>query len=172
MEMENILTGIKTEEVKYPAPQPKPRIIPTAMRVQPPDILDIGKHTEEAAKNAPAIVSERAMLRIRAMVEQVRAEAGIPEGAELDTSVEATASRIVDFATGFYDAWRKKNSELSENDARQNFVNLIGNAVSQGVSEARDILGALQALTPEVDQKITDIADLVQVRLGDFAANT
>ena len=172
MEMENILTGIKTEDVKYPAPQPKPKVIPTAMRSQRPDILDIGQSAKEAAENAPVIVTERAIMRIRAVVEQAKVELGLPEGAELDTSVEGTATRIVDYATGLYDTWRGNNAELGEEEARQRFANLIGGAVSQGVSEARDILTSLQALNPDVDQKVTDIESLVQERIAQFAANS
>jgi hypothetical protein len=172
MEMENVLTGIKTEEVKYPAPQPKPKIIPTPMPVPRSDILDIGQSAKEAAENAPAIVSERAIMRIRAVVEEARTQLGIPEGAELDTSVEGTATRIVDFATGLYDTWRENNAELGEEEARQRFADLIGGAVAQGVSEARDILSSLQALSPDIDQKVTDIADLVQQRIAQFAANS
>ena len=135
------------------------------------DAVNIGQNPEAAAENAPSIVLERAIMRIRATVEQARVELGVPEGAELDTSAEATAGRIADFALGLYDKWRENNADLSEADARSNFASLIGNAVTQGVNEAREILGALQALTPEVEQTVNAIAELTQQRIEQFAAN-
>lgn len=171
MDTKNILTGIKTEDVKYPTPQPKPRVIPTPIRVPQMDALDIGQNPAQAAENAPSIVLERAIMRIRATVEQASAELRLPEGAQLDTSAEATAGRIADFALGLYDKWRQRNADLSETDARSNFAALIGNAVAQGVNEAREILGALQALSPEVDQKVNAIAEMTQQRIEQFAAN-
>ena len=43
------------------------------------------------------IVLERAFEKLRAVVDDARAELGIPEGAVVDTSAEATARRIVEF---------------------------------------------------------------------------
>ena len=116
------------------------------------------------------VVTERALDRLRQVVTDARAELGIPEGAALDTSAEATANRIADFALGAFEAFRRNHEDLGEEDAKAQFVDLIGGAIEQGIAEARDILSALQALTPEVDDKITTIADLVRQRLDAFLA--
>ena len=124
-----------------------------------------------SAAEAINIVVERAMERLRQVVSDARAELGIPEDATLDTSPEATAQRIVDFALGFFDQYVENHPELSGDDARQEFSIFIGAAIQQGIQEAQGILGALDALNPEVESLIGAIESIVQERLDAFAAN-
>ena len=106
-----------------------------------------------------------------AVVGDARAELGIPEGAAIDTSAEATAGRIADFALGAFEAFKRNHGDLGEDEAREEFVAFIGAAINQGISEARGILEALSALNPEVGTKIDTISGFIQQRLDDFLAN-
>lgn len=115
------------------------------------------------------IVLERAMEKLRAVVEEARAELGIPEGATLDTSPEATAQRIVEFALGNFGHYQANHPELGEDEARAQFVDFIGAAIQQGIQEASGILGALNALNPEVESMIETISNIIQERLDAFA---
>ncbi len=117
------------------------------------------------------MVLERTFEKLRAVVSEARRELGIPEGAVLDTSPEATANRIADFALGAFDRWYEDHAELGEDDARQQFTAFIGGAISQGIEEARGILTALNALTPEVNADIDTTYGIIQERLNDFAMN-
>jgi hypothetical protein len=117
------------------------------------------------------IVTERAFEQLRAVVDEARAELGLPEDAVLDTSPEATAERILEFALGQFGRFQENHEELGEDEARQQFVDLIGGAIGQGISEAREILGALSALTPEVDSGISTIESIIEQRLQAFAEN-
>ncbi|GMV95090.1 MAG: hypothetical protein AMXMBFR82_48680 [Candidatus Hydrogenedentota bacterium] len=134
------------------------------------DSLDLGQSGPLSTEDAINIVTERSLNKLLSVVNEARAELGIPEGSVLDISPEATAGRIADFALGFFDVYREQHSELGENEARQQFAEFIGGAIGQGIEEARGILGALQALNPDVDNKIETIADLIQQRLDAFVS--
>lgn len=117
------------------------------------------------------LVVERALARLRSVVDDARAELGLPEGSELDISAEATAGRITGFALNFFDQYAKKNGLENNEEGRKQFADFIGGAISQGISEARGILGALNALDKDTGTKIDSIADIIQKRLDDFVKN-
>ncbi|HEO70863.1 MAG TPA: hypothetical protein ENN80_06320 [Candidatus Hydrogenedentes bacterium] len=155
------------------------------------DILDIGGKGPLSREEAMAMVLERtfaklraaagldsedgvgegALAKLRGVVNQARAALGIPEGVMLDTSPEATAGRIADFALGAFDKWLERHPGLAEDEAREQFALFIGGAISQGIEEARGILSALQALTPQVNQDIDTTWGIIQERLQNFVHN-
>lgn len=135
------------------------------------DIFDIGSGSPLTMGQSNSVVLERAMEKLRSVVSDARAELGIPEGAVIDTSAEATATRIADFALGAFESFRGNHEEMGDEEVREAFVEMIGGAINQGIQEARDILTALSSLSPEVNSNIDSIADLVQGRLDTFLAN-
>lgn len=138
------------------------------------DVLDLGQGGSVSSSQSMNIVYERAMAKLSVVVEEANAELGVEDGAVLDTSAEATANRIADFALNFFEKWVENDesrSALGEEEARQQFADFIGGAIDQGIQEASDILGALNALDPGTEDKITSISDLVHQRLDDFVAN-
>jgi len=151
------------------------QVLPRAMDVpaQSRDVVDFGSSGELTESETSGIIYERAMAKLQAVVDDARAQLGLAEGEAIDTSAEATAGRIADFAIGAFDAWRSHSGrdQLSDEDARAQFAEFIGAAVTQGIDEARGILGALNALDPDVTNKIDTIASLVQDRLDAFVAN-
>ena len=172
MDMNNPISGMGPKTYEYQKKLGKPKIIPVPMRTEKPDRLEIGQQQKVSTAEANQIVLEKAMARIRAIVAKAREDLGLSENAELDTSVEATAERIGDFALKFYDRWRENHTEFeSEADAKAAYVELIGGAVAKGVDEARGIVSSLGGMTEEVDNNISEILALVQERLAAFAAN-
>lgn len=136
------------------------------------DRLDLGKSGPLSTEDAINIVTERSLNKLLSVINDARGALGIPEGSTLDISPEATAGRIADFALGFFDTYLEQHSELEGDEARKQFAEFIGGAIGQGIEEARGILGALQALNPDVDNKIGTIADLIQQRLDAFVSGT
>ena len=133
------------------------------------DQLAIGGNGPMDARQTIEIVTERAMAKLQAVVADAREALGLPEGKSLDLSAEATANRIVEFALNFFDNFRANNESIEDDgEARQAFIDLVGPAIQQGIDEARDILGALQALTPEAGEKIDAISSIIQERLDAF----
>ena len=117
------------------------------------------------------IVVNRAFEQLRAVVEEARAELGIPEGDTLDTSPEATANRIADFALNFFSQYAENNGLEDNEEGRSQFAAFIGDAINQGIDEARGILSALDALNPDVQSGIDQTAEYIQGRLDDFVTN-
>jgi len=127
-------------------------------------------NTITGTKNSMQVVLDRAMEKLRGVVNDARAALGLPDDAVVDTSPEATANRIADFAIGSFSAWQKNHKDLPEDEARKQFASFIGGAIQQGISEARGILQGLNALSPEVDSNIETTWNVVQDRLNKFVS--
>ncbi len=138
------------------------------------DAVDLGKNGPLSSKQSMGLVLERAMAKLQAVVGDAKAQLGIPEDAVLDTSPEATGNRIADFALNFFEKWRGNDDArmgLEDQEARQQFADFIGAAIQQGIDEAHDILGSLQALNGDVESHIGSTSDVIQQRLEDFVLN-
>jgi hypothetical protein len=147
-------------------------LIPQDMKVNlPTDAFDIGKGETPSADQSMQIVVERAMDKLRSVVSDARAALGLSEDDQIDTSAEATANRIADFALGAFDRWSKNHTGLADDDARKQFADFIGGAIQQGIAEARGILTSLNALSTDVSNNIDNTWAIIQKRLDDFVAN-
>ncbi|MBI2424863.1 MAG: DUF5610 domain-containing protein [Candidatus Hydrogenedentes bacterium] len=150
----------------------RPPLLPTELKTSgPDDIVDFGSSGKVSPGQAQGIVLERAYEQLRAVVGDARADLGIPEGVELDTSPDATANRIADFAIGFFSKYAKNNGLEDNEEGRAQFAKFIGGAIETGIGEARDILGALSALSPQIDNNINQTASVIKQRLDDFVKN-
>ena len=168
--MVNSVTSINALPPQYLAPQAADRPAAPNLGALRKDTVQLGAQGKLSTGQAMNVVLERAMAKLRAVVDDARAALGIPERQVIDTSPEATANRIADFALGAFDRWRENHGELGDEDAHRDFVHFIGGAILQGIDEARGILTALNALTPEVDANINTTWDIIQQRLNDFAS--
>lgn len=91
-----------------------------------------------------------------------------PYGTDTDTSPKATADRILTFATGFYDTFKKQNPNLSEEEGLEQFISKISAGIDQGFGEARDVLGSLKRLDGKVKTDIDETYELIQKGLSAF----
>jgi hypothetical protein len=149
----------------------KSKLMPTPLGTsngQIQDRLDFGGGEPISQGQAMTVVYDKALEKLRLVVEDARSALGMAQNTIIDTSPEATATRIADFALGAYDGWRSRHSELAEDDARQQFVDFIGGAVNQGFEEARGILSALNVLNGETESNVNKMYELVQKRFQDF----
>jgi hypothetical protein len=135
------------------------------------DVVSLGRGEKPGPSAAMKMVEERAYEKLRSVVDSARKELGLAEGATLDTSPEATAGRIADFALGFFSKYAENNGLSNDEDGRRAYVGFIGKAVQKGIDEARGILGALNALNPQISGGIDKTAELIQKRFEDFIAN-
>ena len=149
----------------------KTPVLPQDMNVDfPKDVIEIGKGKSLSSDESMQIVVERAMDKLRSVVSDARSQLGLSEDQQVDTSPDATAGRIADFALGAFSSWSKNHTDVEGEDARQQFVDFIGGAIQQGISEARGILQSLNSLTGEVDGNIDKTWSAVQSRLNDFVS--
>ncbi len=120
---------------------------------------------------AQGIVLDRAYEKLRAVVGDARTALGLAEGEEIDTSPNATADRIADFAINFFSKYAENNGLEDNEEGRKAFADFIGGAINQGIEEAKGILTALSAFDPEIQAGVEDTASYIQKRLDDFVKN-
>lgn len=86
----------------------------------------------------------------------------------IDTSPEATAERIVAFATGFYGRYKELNPDKSEEENLNNFLQIIGGGIDKGFDDAKDILKGLKVYEGEVESGVDKTYSLVMQGLDSF----
>lgn len=86
----------------------------------------------------------------------------------IDTSPEATAERIVAFATGFYSRYKELNPDKSEEETLDSFLKVIGGGIEKGFTDAKDILKGLKVYEGEVESGVNKTYDLVMQGLSSF----
>ena len=131
-----------------------------------PDRLDIGSGGI-SADDATKVITDRVLARIKEAVGEAKAMFGISSG-PLDTSPEATADRIFNFAVGFYDAFCIQHPELDDETSRESFVDLVWGAVQQGIQESRDILAVIAPIDEPVSADIDKIARILENKFTQF----
>ncbi|MBL4822200.1 MAG: DUF5610 domain-containing protein [Colwellia sp.] len=90
---------------------------------------------------------------------------------KIDVSPEATATRIVSLATGFYHDFQQHNPDLAPEESLNKFISVISGGIDQGFKDARDILESLSVLDGKVATDIDSTYDLVQEGLKYFVDN-
>lgn len=93
-------------------------------------------------------------------------ETAVEQG--VDTSAEATAERIVSFATQFFTVHQEQNSNMAFDEQLNSFLAIIGGAIEQGFDEAKDILSGLKVLEGDVADGVEQTYSLVQQGLQEF----
>ncbi|MGI5308235.1 DUF5610 domain-containing protein [Rheinheimera sp. WS51] len=86
----------------------------------------------------------------------------------IDTSPEATAERIVSFATAFYGKYKEQNPGKSEEENLESFLKVIGGGIEKGFADAKNILKGLQVYEGEVESGVDKTYGLVMDGLASF----
>lgn len=167
--MINNLSAVSTTTPNPNRLLPTQRALPQDLRtVQNQDRLDLSQGKGLSETDTLSLVREKAYEKLRSVVGDARKALGISEDAVIDTSPDATAGRIVNFALGFFSKYAENNGLADDEAGRKQFADFIGAAIGQGIQEARDILTGLQVLNPETDNLIENTASIIQQRLDDF----
>ncbi|HEY3433756.1 MAG TPA: DUF5610 domain-containing protein [Rhodocyclaceae bacterium] len=97
----------------------------------------------------------------------------IQNAASQDNTPEGTAGRIVSMSTGFFEAYKARYPNLSNNEAISQFMKTIRGGFEKGFQEASNILQGLGVLNGDIATNIQKTYALVQQGYADFeAANT
>ncbi|MBU0912127.1 MAG: DUF5610 domain-containing protein [Gammaproteobacteria bacterium] len=86
----------------------------------------------------------------------------------VDTSPQATADRIVGFATAFYQKFSEQNPDMPEEERLDKFLALVGGGVDKGFEDARGILDGLGVLNGKVSEDIDSTYSLIQDGFAKF----
>ena len=103
-------------------------------------------------------------------INDILGENAIQNGSEsdLDVSPEAAAERIVAMSTAFFPSYFNQHPEMTEQEAAENFTQLIGQGIDNGFAEAREILAGLKVLEGDVADNIDATYTLAQEGLQNF----
>lgn len=125
-----------------------------------------------SAGNEPlALVLKSAITGINERLAPEFGENAIQNAASQDNSPEGTAGRIVSLSTAFFQAFKEKNPELSDDAAAQKFLDTIKGGIEQGFKEAKEILQGLNVLQGDIASNIDKTYELVQQGLAKFASD-
>ncbi|MBI3230208.1 MAG: DUF5610 domain-containing protein [Burkholderiales bacterium] len=110
---------------------------------------------------------------INSLNETLQADLGdnaIQNAAGQDNSPEATAQRIVQLSTGFFEAYKQQHPGVDEATNLKQFMSTIKSGFEKGYKEASDILGSLNVLKGDIATNVQKTYDLVQKGYADFEA--
>ncbi len=84
------------------------------------------------------------------------------------TSPQATADRIVGFATAFYQKYSEQNPDMPEEERLDKFLALVGGGVDKGFEDARGVLDGLGVLNGKIAEDIDSTYSLIQDGFAKF----
>ncbi|MBB1437385.1 DUF5610 domain-containing protein [Shewanella sp. SG41-4] len=86
----------------------------------------------------------------------------------VDYSPEATADRIVSFATNFFSVHQQQNKSMGFDEQVSSFMVKIGDAIDKGFKEASDILSGLKVLEGDIAAGVDQTYEIIQQKLAQF----
>jgi hypothetical protein len=89
----------------------------------------------------------------------------------VDVSPEATAGRILDVVTGFYDNYAKQHPDVDDETNAANFAKLIKGGFEKGFNDAAKVLSGLGVWNGDIKANADKTADLFNKGLDDFLQN-
>jgi hypothetical protein len=168
--VQNASTGYPVEKLLQTSKSTYSASFSASVQVSKTDQVSFSKG-DVSKGQAQGIVLDRAYEKLRAVVGDARTALGLAEGEEIDTSPNATANRIADFAINFFSKYAENNGLEDNEEGRKAFADFIGGAIGQGIEEAKGILTALSAFDPDIQAGVEDTASYIQKRLDDFVKN-
>lgn len=117
-----------------------------------------------------ALLYKSAITSINETLQADLGENAIQNAASQDNSAEATAERIVQLSTGFFEAYKKQNPGQDEATSLKQFMSTIRGGFEQGFKEASNILSGLNVLNGDIASNVQKTYELVQKGYADFEA--
>jgi len=119
--------------------------------------IDQADKSSSSVRDQPlALVLKTALQGINDALKEIEPNQSLQQSydSEVDFSPQATADRIVAFSTNFFSSYQEQHPELSEQEARDTFSDLMLAGVKEGVGEAKEILKALSVLDGDIESDI------------------
>jgi len=151
--------------------EPKISVYQQAKKMQDVAILAASKSNSNSVANSPMeLLYKTAIEEINKQLEPSLGKNAVQSTYEsgLDVTPEATAQRIVQGSTAFYQAFKEQNSELGEEESLNEFLSVISSGIDKGFEEAKDILDSLSVLEGDIETNIDLTYDYVQQSLSNF----
>lgn len=107
-------------------------------------------------------VYKNAIDKLNEILEPIFGEEAVQNAAPEEYTPEAVSERILQFATGFFEAYKRQNPNMSEEEALAKYSEIIEGAIDQGFSEAQEILEGLNVFEGDVKNNAEKTYDLIQ----------
>lgn len=88
--------------------------------------------------------------------------------AETDTSPDATAERIVAFATSYYSRYKEMHPDSTEEQILDSYLELVTGGIDKGFTDAKDILKGLKVYEGDIETGVDSTYELVMKGLASF----
>ncbi|MCZ6634410.1 MAG: DUF5610 domain-containing protein [bacterium] len=165
-----ILTDIYTKSLSFQmtahkASQPAKR---SSEQVETTDKVEISLSVELTVETANGIMLDSVLEQINKVIQEAGIDLKVEDASGVDMSSEATAKRIVNFATGFLDAYRKNHAGEANVVQVKGFMSLTRMAIEEGFQSARDFLEGMTRLSETIDENINQTFALTQQFLKAF----
>ncbi|MBL3600870.1 MAG: DUF5610 domain-containing protein [gamma proteobacterium endosymbiont of Lamellibrachia anaximandri] len=160
-------TGVKIAD----SPHPQPLSVQTQRMELNAQIVSASAEFQSGAAGQPqALLFRSAIEKLNELLLPELGGNAVQQAADsgIDFSPEATAERIVGFATGFFPAFLDTHSNEDPQAALDEFMQIIRDAIEQGFSEAREILDGLSVLEGDIAANIDTTFELVLEGLERF----
>ena len=127
-------------------------------------------NSNSAANNPMQLLYKTAIEEINKHLEPTLGENAAQSAydSDLDVSPQATADRIIQGSTAFYEAFKLQNTDLSDEESLDKFISVIGSGIDTGFEEAKGILDSLKVLEGDIATNIDTTYDFVQEGLNSF----
>ena len=134
------------------------------------DSVEISLSANMTVEAANGIVMDSVVEQINKAIQEAGLDLTIEEtlGSGKDTSPEATAGRIAEFAGGFLPAYEANRAPDPARIRIQGFMTLIRSAIQEGFHQARDFLEGVTKLSDTIDENISRTFELTGQYLDDF----
>jgi len=168
----NAQTTANQQATKSAATEPKMTNSQLSRQMMNNSILAAQEEVSIAAGDkSMALLYRAAIEAINEELAPTLGENSVQKNAEegIDYSPEATADRIVSFATKFFATHQQQNQSMGFDDQVSSFMVKIGDAIDQGFKEASDILSGLKVLQGDIAEGVDQTYELIQQKLAQFA---
>ena len=165
-----ILTGIHTKSLSFQmtAHKTSQSAKRSSERVETTDKVEISLSADMKVETANGIMLDSVVEQINKVIQEAGIDLKMEEASGVDMSSEATAKRIVHFATGFLDAYRKNHAGETDVVQVKGFMSLTRMAIEEGFQNARNILEDIAELSKTIDENVNQTFALTQQFLQAF----
>jgi len=134
------------------------------------DRVEISLSTNMTVGTANGIMFDSVVEQINKALQEAGIDLTVEDAhnGKLDVSPDATAQRIVGFASGFLDAFRQNHVGEASQAQLHGFMSLTRAAIEDGFQQARLFLEGITKLSDAIEENIDQTFELTNQYLDDF----
>ncbi len=134
------------------------------------DRVEISLAANMTVEAVNGILDDSVVEQINKAIQEAGINLRVEDGqeAQIDPSPEGTARGVVDFATGFLEAFLNSPTDETGEVRIAGFMSLIRGAIREGFHQARNFLEGITTLSETINENINRTFELANQYLDDF----